>query len=290
VYASKQPVRFTRAKLLIQSAAHYVLSAHAMMFRTTAVLLGFGVFISAETASMDNQEVIRLVKQGVHDDEVIRLIQTAPSVGFVLTPDAEQQMMQAGVSENEIKAMAARESGSTTPLAAAANPPNITQPATLSNSSKWTTDFFAGYSYLNGDVGSGDSQSFNGWEVSTASTGPNRHFSVEFDGSGYYTHSFGGLSASDYGFLAGPRANFGPAFTHALFGCSLLGSGAGAASADVSFANAVGGGFQSKPYAGGRFALRVSADYVMTRHFGVSQNNLRVSSGIVFLFKPQSGF
>src|ERR1700730_2214087 len=38
-------------------------------------------------------------------------IATAPSVSFDLSPSAEQAMMSAGVSEDTIKAMAAREEG-----------------------------------------------------------------------------------------------------------------------------------------------------------------------------------
>lgn len=60
---------------------------------------------------LTDERIIELVRSGIHEDELERIIATAPDVNFNLTPAAEQQMMQAGVTVEAIKAMAARESG-----------------------------------------------------------------------------------------------------------------------------------------------------------------------------------
>lgn len=60
---------------------------------------------------LTNERIIQLVKGGIQQDELARLIATAPSISFNLTPSGMSEMMKAGVSENTIKAMAAREHG-----------------------------------------------------------------------------------------------------------------------------------------------------------------------------------
>ncbi len=51
---------------------------------------------------------------------------------------------------------------------------------------------------------------------------------------------------------------------------------------DTSFASAVGGGIDYRVF---RFvAVRLEGDYVTTRFFGNTQNNLRLSTGVVFRF------
>lgn len=68
--------------------------------------------IAQSSGPLTDIRIIQLVQAGIRQDELIRLINTAPSVDFLLTPSATTQMMQAGVSEDVIKTMAARESGS----------------------------------------------------------------------------------------------------------------------------------------------------------------------------------
>lgn len=168
-------------------------------------------------------------------------------------------------------------------------------------------EVFAGYSYLNVDTNDLSSrQSANGWEASVSGNF-NRRFAVEFDGSGCYKSysvdltSYGlgltNLKFTDYSYLAGPRINFGPLFVHGLFGgdhltgtASVLGQSV-TASQD-SFAGAFGGGIQWKLVH--NLYFRTSADYVLSRHNlyrlfiptapSASQNNFRVSAGIVFAF------
>jgi opacity protein-like surface antigen len=53
-------------------------------------------------------------------------------------------------------------------------------------------------------------------------------------------------------------------------------------SSDTSFATAVGGGIDYKIIR--PIAVRLQGDYVQTRLFGATQNNVRVSTGIVLRF------
>lgn len=161
-------------------------------------------------------------------------------------------------------------------------------------------EVFGGYSYLNFDTnGLLGRQSANGWEASVAGNF-NRRFALEGSVAGYYkTYSVDsavlGLGTvdvkfHDYSYLAGPRINFRPVFVHALFGGDHLSiSALGASAWQLSFAAAFGGGVQWK--VAPQWAVRGSADYVVTRHnlLGTSlsnytQNNVRASVGIVYLF------
>jgi hypothetical protein len=77
-------------------------------------------------------------------------------------------------------------------------------------------------------------------------------------------------------------------FLHALFGVDhLSGTGSGFTRSDNNFATAIGGGVQWN--LSRYFALRTSADYLLTHHniFGTAatqQNNLRASLGLVYQF------
>jgi opacity protein-like surface antigen len=159
-------------------------------------------------------------------------------------------------------------------------------------------EVFGGYSYVNIDTnGLISRQSANGWETSVAGNF-NRWFALEGDFSGYYKTYAVDLSAidlgvvdvnvHDYGFVGGPRFNFHPFFVHALVGFDhLSGSALGFSASQNSFAGAFGGGIQW-PVAQ-HWAVRGSADYVLTQHniFGgpaYTQNNFRVSAGIVYTF------
>src|SRR5579884_2627857 len=152
-------------------------------------------------------------------------------------------------------------------------------------------DFYAGYSYLNIDTnGLTSRQSANGW--STAFTANfSRWLAAEFDGAGYYkTYDILGIKAnvSDYSYVAGPRINFRPVFVHALLGGDhLSGHALGESASQDGLAGAFGGGVEHR--ISGPWGVRVSADYVFSRHniFGGSsftQNNYRISGGIVYSF------
>jgi hypothetical protein len=159
-------------------------------------------------------------------------------------------------------------------------------------------DIFAGYSYMNVQTNGliPSRQNFAGWESSyTMPLSP--RFGAETDfGANYRTIAVQGLTSTsstsvdvalhDYSFLVGPRVNFRPMFLHALFGLDhLSGTGSGFAQSDNNFATAIGGGVQWR--FSRYFALRTSADYMLTHHniFGVTasqQNNFRASLGLVY--------
>jgi len=95
------------------------------------------------------------------------------------------------------------------------------------------------------------------------------------------------LNASRHTVLFGPRASvsFGRYTPFAEF---LLGiahqtdTGGGVSNSDTGFSTAIGGGLDYKLVKG--VAWRLQGDSVHTRFFGGSQNNLRISTGIVFHF------
>jgi hypothetical protein len=65
---------------------------------------------------MTNQRVIQLVQSGVRADELFRVIAASPTISFHLAPTDMDELMRAGVSEETIKAMAARQNGQTYPI------------------------------------------------------------------------------------------------------------------------------------------------------------------------------
>ena len=162
-------------------------------------------------------------------------------------------------------------------------------------------EVFGGYSYLNVDTNKLTSrQNANGWEASVDSK-MNNWFAVEGDFSGYYKSGIDASSVDifsaslhDFAFAAGPRIEVRPLFFHALAGVShLTGTDFGFSRSQNSFAGAFGGGVQWK--VAPQWAVRVSADYVLTHHnlpdlldistgSTMRQNNYRVSVGVVYLF------
>jgi Outer membrane protein beta-barrel domain/PDZ domain len=167
-------------------------------------------------------------------------------------------------------------------------------------------DIFAGYSYLNVDTNgllSPSRQSANGWEASVSGN-VYKSLAIEGDFSGYYKTydltalGLGNANVHAFGFLGGPRVNVGPVFVHALIGGDrATGSDFGLSASQNSFAAAFGGGVQIS--AAPRWAIRASADYVLTRHNifklldptlpNYTQNNFRISAGIVFRFGSGTG-
>jgi opacity protein-like surface antigen len=164
--------------------------------------------------------------------------------------------------------------------------------ATLSYAQEFPrAEVFGGYSYLNIDTnGFTDRQSANGWEASV-SVNVNKWAAVEGDVAGYYKNDiFGsGVNGSVHTFTGGPRINVRPFFVHALFGADRLSASlSGISASQNSFTMALGGGAQFK--VAPNWAVRGSVDYLRTHHnlasFGgpdLSQNNVRVGAGIVYL-------
>jgi hypothetical protein len=157
---------------------------------------------------------------------------------------------------------------------------------------------FFGYSYYNTNLSSIDRANTNGWELSVeGKVIPWVGIVADFD-SHYGSQNFffctvpqgppcGVFNASvtEHNFLFGPRVSmsvgkFRP-FAEALFGGAHVDLNNGGGS-DTSFATALGGGIDYKIIR--PVAWRFQGDYVQTRFFGTTQNNVRLSTGIVLRF------
>lgn len=154
---------------------------------------------------------------------------------------------------------------------------------------------FFGYSYQSSDPLGAGRINLNGWEASVEGkivpfVGVVADFS-EYFGSQTVTASCGGgaictvsTSPHEYNVMFGPRVSvpigrFRP-FGEALFGLGHIGTdGLGA---DNSFATALGGGLDFRIVR--PIAWRFQGDYLQTRFFGATQNNVRLSTGIVLRF------
>jgi hypothetical protein len=148
-------------------------------------------------------------------------------------------------------------------------------------------EIFGGYSYLNIDTnGLGPRQSAQGWEAALTAN-ITKVFAAEFDVTGAYK-TISPVSISDYSYVGGIRANFRPAFVHALVGGDdLRGSAFGISASQQGLAALFGGGVEFRMSRS--LSLQAGADYALTRHniFGgpnYTQNNLRFSVGISFGF------
>jgi opacity protein-like surface antigen len=183
--------------------------------------------------------------------------------------------------------------------------------ATLAVAQVPHANVFFGYSYYNTDLSSIDSANANGWEASVeGKVIPFLGFVADVDthyGSSNFlctelpfpacplsVASLSGVatlneSFTERNFLFGPRvsisvAKFRP-FAEALFGGAHVNinnsfnSGGGS---DTSFATALGGGLDYKIIP--LVALRFQGDYVQTRFFSTTQNNVRISTGLVLRF------
>src|SRR5689334_13104156 len=61
--------------------------------------------------TLTNQRIGDMVLAGVSQSEIIRVISSASTIAFDLRPGSTDNLLKVGVSEDIIKAMAARESG-----------------------------------------------------------------------------------------------------------------------------------------------------------------------------------
>lgn len=77
-----------------------------------AFVLSFAVnLVAQESAALNDQRIVDLVAMGVSQQEILRMVASAPKFDFDLRPISTEAMVKLGVSEEIIKAMAARESG-----------------------------------------------------------------------------------------------------------------------------------------------------------------------------------
>jgi hypothetical protein len=148
---------------------------------------------------------------------------------------------------------------------------------------------FGGFSYLNaGTSALASRQNVVGFEGSVA-VHVNTWIAGEGSFGGYYKTltilNVGTFGFHDYMAMGGPRFNVRKAFFHALVGIDHMTGSAnfygvnGSASSNV-LAGAGGGGVQWN--ISRQLALRTSADYLLSRFGGATQNNFRVTLGIVF--------
>lgn len=162
-------------------------------------------------------------------------------------------------------------------------------------------NIFAGYSYYNTNIDGTSRQSLNGWEGSIeGKVLPIPFVGVVADFSANYgntklagpavTCAIGvvcsPVSANSHidNFLIGPRVavsvgKYRP-FAQALFGFGHINTnGFGS---DTSFATGIGGGIDYNFLR--IIGLRFQGDYIHTHLFNITQNNVRLSTGIVVHF------
>lgn len=158
-------------------------------------------------------------------------------------------------------------------------------------------DIFAGYSYLreNPSTSGVSSFSLNGGSASFAYNA-NNWLSGVADFGGYHNGNIlnSGVDGTLSTYLFGPRISYRHSdrvtpFGEVLFGAAhASASVVGTSGSDNAFAMSLGGGVDVKLT--DRFSIRpVKVDYLLTRfnetgNGAQSQNNLRVSTGIVFHF------
>lgn len=161
---------------------------------------------------------------------------------------------------------------------------------------------FFGYSYMNADLSAPTRTSTNGWQA-TFEGKVLPFIGIAADISSYYgTPNFPvpaqpvctlppcptptplNFSTNEKNYLFGPRVSisvskFRP-FAEALIGAAHI--NAHSAGSDTSFATAIGGGLDYKLLK--IVAWRFQGDYLQTRFFSNTQNNVRLSTGIVVRF------
>ena len=121
----------------------------------------------------------------------------------------------------------------------------------------------------------------NGWEA-TGVFKPNKWLGVAADFSGYYGSAFGS-SVHLQNYLFGPQVSLPghiSPFAHVLFGVAHE---TAAFSKGTAFSSAIGGGVDLKLNRLASIRL-VQVDYLLTRFGGLTQNEIRVSTGLVLHF------
>ncbi len=146
-------------------------------------------------------------------------------------------------------------------------------------------DLFGGYSYFNGSTSGAHGRfNLNGWNAQ-ATYNFNHWLGATADFGGYYGSPFR-VSANDYSFLFGPtvsvRVPHCTPYAHALFGVDRFHvSVLGGSGTDSAFAMAMGGGLDIPIKSS--FAIRAAqVDWLRSNHFRNSQDNVRISTGVVF--------
>ena len=142
---------------------------------------------------------------------------------------------------------------------------------------------FLGYSY---NYISAPSQGFannlNGWEFSGEG-----QIAPFFGIVGDYSNYYGTNRTHQQNFMVGPRLSMNVGrvtpFAQLLVGPAHLSvNSVSNTSSSTTFANSIGGGVDWN--ISGPVAWRFQGDYIHTSFYGGAQNNLRLSTGIVFRF------
>jgi hypothetical protein len=76
------------------------------------VIAACSLLAQRASGPLTNQKIGDLAVAGVSESEIIRLVAAAQTVNFDLRPGSTDNLLSAGVSEEIIKAMAARQNGS----------------------------------------------------------------------------------------------------------------------------------------------------------------------------------
>jgi opacity protein-like surface antigen len=158
-------------------------------------------------------------------------------------------------------------------------------------------NIFFGYSYYNTNLSSINRANTNGWDGSLEGkmlpwVGVVADISGHYGSQNFPTScvpgSVGGCAVntnvSEHNVLFGPRVSvsvgkFRP-FAEAMVGVGHVTTNN--AGSDTSFASAIGGGIDYRIIR--PIAWRFEGDYVHTHLFGGAQNNVQISTGIVFRF------
>lgn len=154
-------------------------------------------------------------------------------------------------------------------------------------------NIYFGYQYYHTPLSSIDTANLNGWNGSLeGKVFPFLGIVADLSGA-YGSQNFPtGCAAppcnakvNEYNFLFGPRASFSLGkirpFAEILIGAAHANTNQGAGS-DTSFGTALGGGLDYRLFR--MIGWRLEADYVQTRFFSTTQNNLRMSTGVVVHF------
>lgn len=151
--------------------------------------------------------------------------------------------------------------------------------ASVSAQAQDKVEVFGGYSYLR--FHTSPSSNLNGWEISGQYKFTDWLGGVA-DIDGHYG-SIRGISTSTYTYLFGPQVSW-PARV-SPFGHLLLGGAhnSTAGFGNSSFSMALGGGIDTGITDKFRWRI-IQGDYLLTQFRGGSQNNFRLSTGIIIRF------
>jgi len=151
--------------------------------------------------------------------------------------------------------------------------------ASLPASAQDKVEVFGGYSYMrfrpSPDV------NLNGWEASVQYKFRDWIGGVaDFDG---HYGSIGGVGTSVHSYLFGPQVSLPSRvspFAHVLLGGAHFSA---AGTGDSAFAMAIGAGMDTEIKQGISWRI-IQGDYLLTRFGSSTQNNGRISTGVVFRF------